>query len=129
MGTARNYYPVKWGSNNVFSYSDSSGDFSWNFEQHASVSRIEEFGLNALGYNIVDVAQKLNISVHNGNLSFSAFTNVFPSATLDVQGFRLMHYKQPSFEATHGRKMISDYPSVHLTPNPRYYPSKFFNRN
>jgi hypothetical protein len=33
-----------------------------NFEQHANVSRVEQFGLNAIGYKIVDVAQKLDVN-------------------------------------------------------------------
>lgn len=39
-----------------------------------------------MGFKIVDVAQKLNISFdrESGNLSLNAYTNIFPSATLKL---------------------------------------------
>src|SRR5690606_3831098 len=67
IGTARNFYPGEGGSNNVFTYNNTNSSkgilqtYNLNFEQHASVSPSEERGLNAMGYKIVDVAQKLNI--------------------------------------------------------------------
>lgn len=70
---------------------------------------IEEFGLNMLGYNILNVAQKLDVNISSsGNVSTSAATNVFPSATLTVYSpsvaatkSTIMQYNQPSFKATH----------------------------
>jgi hypothetical protein len=62
IGTARDYYPGEGGSNNKFDVTTTDTGASLNFEQHASVSPREQFGLNAMGYKIVDVAQKLNIN-------------------------------------------------------------------
>jgi len=127
-GTARNFYPGKGGSNNITtsnnSYTDGKFDsFNFSYEQHASVSPVEEFGLGVLGYMVVDVAQKLQISVHNGNLSFSSHTNVFPSAKLNINGTNVVHYKQPSFVKTHS------YPFLwRLGFGEDYYPSRFFKR-
>jgi hypothetical protein len=71
-------------------------------EQHASVSRSEEAGLGLMGYNIVNVAQKLDINISSkGNVSVSAASDVFPSATLSVNGSNIMKYAQPSFVQTH----------------------------
>jgi len=96
MFQGRDYYPGKGGSNNYFTQSG----MSINYEQHASVPSFEEGGLNSMGFKIVDVAQKLNINYNNrnGNLSVSAYTDVFPSATLKLNntGGTLMNYTQPS---------------------------------
>ena len=92
----RDYYPGEGGSNNYFTQSGTT----INYEQHASVPRFEESGLNSMGFKIVDVAQKLNINFDkkSGNLSVNAYTDVFPSATLKLNntGTTLMNYKQPS---------------------------------
>lgn len=97
----RDFYPGEGGSNNYFTKSG----MSINYEQHASVPSFEESGLNSMGFKIVDVAQKLNISFDkgSGNLSVNAYTNIFPSATLKLNntGTTLMNYKQPSFVGTH----------------------------
>src|SRR5690606_5541542 len=109
-----------------------------NFEQHASVSPSEEFGLSSMGYKIVDVAQKLNINYTSGTgkLSVSAYTNVFPSATLKMNGTSIMQYNQPSFKGTHtapikGWTSPSPYKD-NLGPRPirdfSYYPSQFYKR-
>ncbi len=111
MGTARDYYPGEGGSNNTFSLSKTSTGLNINFEQHASVSLIEEFGMNLMGYKIVDVAQKLNINYNNknGNLAVSSYTGIFPSATLSVNGSQIMKYNQPSFTGTHSAPQFLDY--------------------
>ena len=76
-------------------------------EQHASVSKSEEMGLNSMGYNIVNVAQKLDINISSkGNVSVSAATDVFPSATLSVNGSNVMQYNQPSFVKTHSLPVV-----------------------
>jgi len=76
-------------------------------EQDASVSKNEEIGLNLMGFNIVNVAQKLDVNISNkGNVTVSAATDVFPSATLKVNGTTIMQYNQPSFRATHGAPII-----------------------
>ncbi|WP_167409411.1 RHS repeat-associated core domain-containing protein, partial [Chryseobacterium lathyri] len=144
IGTPRDFYPGEGGSNNVFGMSTTSTGINVNFEQHASVSPIEELGLNAAGFKIVDVAQKLNINFtnSNGNLSIEASTNVFPSADLTVLGngdpyqnhYLLMQYNQPSFPGTHTAPNAS---GITVTPRgttaPKrdfsYYPSKFYKRN
>jgi RHS repeat-associated protein len=83
--------------------------FSATFEQHASVPGFEAAGLNILGYDVVNVAQQMKLSLSGNELSISAATDVFPSATLSVKGsgnsntYKLMQYDQPSFKETHGR--------------------------
>ncbi|MFA7379434.1 MAG: RHS repeat-associated core domain-containing protein [Bacteroidia bacterium] len=138
VGTARDYYPGEGGSNNVFSLKGTSKGISMNFEQHGSVSPIEEFGLNIMGYKIVDVAQRLNINYTSstGALSIASYTNVFPSASIKMNGMSIMQYNQPSFKATHtapikGWTSPSPYKD-NLGPRPimdfSYYPSVFYKR-
>lgn len=138
IGTARDFYPGEGGSNNVFSLKGTGTGINLNFEQHASVSPSEEFGLNSMGYKIVDVAQKLNINYTSstGKLSVSAYTNVFPSATLKMNGTSIMQYNQPSFKGTHtapikGWTSPNPYKD-NLGPRPirdfSYYPSVFYKR-
>jgi hypothetical protein len=133
MGTARDFYPGKGGSNNMFSLKNTGKGINLNFEQHASVSPSEEFGLNSMGFKIVDVAQKLNINYtkSTGNLSVSVYTNIFPSATLKMNGKSIMQYNQPSFLQTHRAPIIgsssSSSGSVPLKDF-SYYPSKFYKR-
>ncbi|RMZ60374.1 RHS repeat-associated core domain-containing protein [Chryseobacterium nematophagum] len=136
VGEPRMFYPGEGGSNNTFSVNSTPTGANASFEQHASVSPIEEFGLNTAGFKIVDVAQKLNINYNssNGNLSVDAYTNIFPSATLKLNntGTTLMQYSQPSFPGTHTA------PVTGATPTPRgiaptrdfsYYSSRFYKRN
>jgi hypothetical protein len=137
MFQGRDYYPGKGGSNNYFTQSG----MSINYEQHASVPSFEEGGLNSMGFKIVDVAQKLNINYNNrnGNLSVSAYTDVFPSATLKLNntGGTLMNYTQPSFIGTHTAPITGwTHPNPYkdnLGPRPirdfSYYPSVFYKRN
>lgn len=56
VGSPRMFYPGEGGSNKVFGMTPTSTGININFEQHASVSPIEEFGLNFVGYKIVDNA-------------------------------------------------------------------------
>ena len=127
MGEARSFYPGEGGSNNVLTKSKTGQGISIGFEQHASVSRAEEVHLNMLDYKIVDVAQKLDINYNtkNGNLSVNSFTNKFPSATLKVNGAKIMQYNQPSFKQTHGVSLINIIIGKETTD---YYPSKFYKR-
>jgi len=141
MFAGRDYYPGEGGSNNYFTKSG----MSINYEQHASVPNsfpaYEEAGLNAMGFKIVDVAQKLNISFDkgSGNLSVNAYTNIFPSATLKLNntGTTLMNYKQPSFIGTHTAPITGYSPPAmgegRTGGQPirdfSYYPSKFYKRN
>ena len=109
VGEARAYFPGLGDGQNKFSTTSTTnadgtlGNYSLNFEQHASVSRSEAFGLNMMGYDIVNVAQNLTVDYSGSKLSISAATDVFPSATLSVNGTQLFQYNQPSFRATHGR--------------------------
>jgi RHS repeat-associated protein len=132
IGTAKDYYPGEGGSNNTFGLSTTKNGINVSFEQHASVSPFEEFGMNMLGYKIVDVAQKLDINYNsrNGNLSVSSYTDVFPSATLSVNGNQMMIYNQPSFVGTHtAPSIMSTYlPGQSQGRDFSYYPSKFFKR-
>ncbi|MBL7883998.1 MAG: hypothetical protein JNL69_08000, partial [Bacteroidia bacterium] len=136
IGTARDFYPGKGGSNNIFAQGSAKnadgtlGGYSMNFEQHASVSPIEEYGINMNGFKIVDVAQKLNLTYSGGILKVNSYTDIFPSATLDVNGLRVMYYPQPSFKATHEVKLNIDKPWNNGTPalNYGYYPATFYKR-
>ncbi|KAB1229349.1 DUF6443 domain-containing protein [Chryseobacterium viscerum] len=136
IGTARDYYPGEGGSNNVFNMKTTSTGINVNFEQHASVPWQEHFAINAMGLKIVDVAQKLNINYNknNGNLSIDAYTNIFPSATLYVQGTVAMQYNQPSFMKSHAIPPVKGIQSTPRgIPVPKTdtsnYPSKFYKRN
>ncbi|EJL72586.1 RHS repeat-associated core domain protein containing protein [Chryseobacterium populi] len=131
VGTPRMFYPGEGGSNNVFTMNSTSGGININFEQHASVSPVEEYmALRPSGFKIVDVAQKLDINYNssNGNLSVGAYTNIFPSANLTVSGngqtSKLMQYNQPSFPGTHSAPK-----NKYNTYDYSYYPSKFYKRN
>jgi hypothetical protein len=134
MGTARNYYPGQGGKNNIFATGSASnkdgtlGGYSLNFEQHASVSPIEEAGINFFGYKIVDVAQQLHITYGGGKLNVTSATDIFPSATLDVNGFRLMYYPQPSFKGTHEAPVKMSSFNQPEGKDFNYYPSQFFIR-
>ncbi len=85
-----------------------------------------------MGYDIVNVAQKLDINISGNNLSVTASTDVFPSATLAVNGSQMMYYPQPSFKQTHGRDNIiirgdngtggsTSTESIPRRPNPSFY--------
>lgn len=101
-GTARHFYPGLGNDQNKLKASTSSDGMNVNYEHHLSVSTIEEYGLFLKGYNIVNVAQKLNVTISpTGSVSIKAYTDVFPSATLKVNGTTIMQYDQPSFEFTH----------------------------
>ncbi len=102
IGTGRDSYPGLGDDQNKFSLTSGKDGVNLNVEQHGSVSKIEEMGMNILGYNIVNVAQKLDVNISaKGNVAVSAATDVFPSATLSVNGANIMQYNQPSFKATH----------------------------
>ncbi len=107
MGKTRDYFPGLGDDQNKFSFSQTKnsngtlGTYNLNFEQHASVSASEGFGLNMMGYDIVNVAQKATFSLTGNQLSIKGYTDVFPSATLSGNGVQLFKYNQPSFEKTH----------------------------
>lgn len=137
VGTGRDYFPGLGDDQNKASATSSSNadgtlaSYSLNFEQHASVSPIEHFGLNLMGYDIVNVAQSLQLNYSGGNLSVSAGTDVFPSATLSVNGSQLFKYNQPSFTGTHGRNSsFSDNGrgGVDVTTTPRRPAPSFYLR-
>ena len=107
----RDYMPGLGDNQNKSINVKNSKNFSSVYEQHVSVPALEEVGLNLLRYDIVNVAQKLTIGLSGNKLSISAATDVFPSATLSVNGNQLFQYNQPSFKATHQRvakTMIGD---------------------
>jgi len=94
------YYP---GQKNVALDIKGATNGTATFEQHAKVNGFEELGLGLIGYDKVNVAQKLTLGLSGNKLSVNAGTDVFPSATLSVNGNQLFKYDQPSFQATHGR--------------------------
>jgi RHS repeat-associated protein len=80
------------------------------FEQHAKINEIEEIGLTIIGYDKVNVAQKLTIGLDFNTIRIKASTDIFPSASLRVNDHVLFRYNQPSFKSTHGvTKIIVDY--------------------
>ena len=108
IGTARDYYPGLDDNQNKFGFTGTVHDDNsvltstvFNFEQHASVSKLEEIGLRSMGYNIVNVAQKMTLNYSEGKLTLKTYTDVFPSATLTMNGTEIMYYPQPSFTETH----------------------------
>lgn len=105
----RDYFPGLGKDQNSSINLSGVSSFSATFEQHASVPGFEAFGLNLLGYDIVNVAQKLTLGLSGNNLSVTAATDVFPSATLSVNGVGLFQYYQPSFKGTHGRDTRTTY--------------------
>ncbi|WP_415711177.1 RHS repeat-associated core domain-containing protein, partial [Flavobacterium branchiophilum] len=140
IGTSNGFYPGDGGSNNVLTATSTSTGVNVNMEQHASVSPIEELGMNLMGYKIVDVAQKLSINYNSNNksLSIDAYTGIFPSSTLTMtanQGFvnhQMMQYNQPSFVKTHTAPSTD--PGTSYLPGSAkkydfsYYPTKFYKR-
>lgn len=123
------YFP---GQKNVALNIEGATSGSATFEQHAKVNGFEEASLGAMGYDAVNVAQKLTLGIKGNNLSVKASTDIFPSATLSVNGKQLFRYNQPSFKNTHG--IIKDHtnesmkysthptPSlIHLRPAPAFY--------
>ncbi len=109
VGTPRDYFPGLGDDQNKFTFNQSKNtngtlnSYNLNFEQHASVSPSEEFGLGLMGYDIVNVAQKATFSLKNNQLSVKGYTDVFPSATLSVNGALIFQYNQPSFVKTHSK--------------------------
>ena len=103
-------------------------------EQHASVSKIEQFGMNVMGYNIVNVAQKLDINIPTkGSLTITTATDIFPSATLTVNGSNAMQYNQPSFVETHtlpvrGSGTFNGNTYFPATPDISYKPAMWYKR-
>ena len=131
-GKARDYYPGLGVDQNKFSLTTASDGVNLNMEQHSSVSRIAEMGMNLLGYDIVNVAQKLDVNISTrGNVSVSAGTDIFPSANLTLNGTTIMRYAQPSFKETHTREV-----STHFQDNgmggvmqdQRYKPANWIKR-
>ncbi len=131
QGTARDYFPGLGDEQNKFTWDGNvntkSGvieNANLNFEQHASVSPEEEVGLGILGYHIVNVAQQLQVNFSGGNVNITAATDVFPSATLTLNGQQLFQYDQPSFQATHGEKYDRTnpkFPRLLPGPEPAFY--------
>ena len=138
IGTARDYYPGEGGSNNILTANSTTSGATVDFEQHASVSPIEEIGMNLMGYKIVDVAQKLNFNYNSssGVLGVEASTGVFPSATLTMTAhngfynYTMMQYNQPSFVKTHTAGTVNStfLPGQSQGRDFSYYPTQFFKR-
>jgi hypothetical protein len=112
-----NYFP---GQKNIKLDIKGANSGSATFEQHAMVDGFESFGLNLMSYDVVNVAQKLTLSLSGNNLSVTAATDIFPSATLSVNNQQLFKYNQPSFQKTHGIKSTPK-GDIHLRPAPKFY--------
>ena len=108
-----NYFPGQ--TNTALDIKGATGGTT-SFEQHAMVNGFEEMGLGLMGYDAVNVAQKLTLGLSGNQLSVTGATDVFPSATLGVNGIQLFQYNQPSFRATHGR--VPDYDNIRIPRNP-----------
>lgn len=131
VGTGRDFYPGLGDDQNKFSLTTGANGVNLNVEQHASVSTIEEKVINVLGYDIVNVAQKLDVNISpQGNVNISAATDVFPSANLTVNGASVMHYDQPSFKGTHtrGQTTYSDNGMGGTSAEWGYKPAQWFKR-
>ncbi|RFM34743.1 RHS repeat-associated core domain-containing protein [Chitinophaga silvisoli] len=110
VGTARDNYPGLGDDQNKLSATTTSEGINVSFKQHASVPKIEELALNTMGYNIVNVGQKLDVNISpKGLVSVSAATDVFPSATLKLNGSTIMQYNQPSFKETHRFRIVNNH--------------------
>ncbi|MFE7087115.1 DUF6443 domain-containing protein [Sphingobacterium spiritivorum] len=107
-----NYYPGE--TNYKVNKSGLNSGQKISYEQHAKVNFLEEVGLSLMGYDKVNVAQKLTIGLNGNNLGVEAATDIFPSASLSVKGtgnsnsYRLMNYKQPSFKNTHKTNIVRE---------------------
>jgi RHS repeat-associated protein len=133
MFTARSYYPGLGKDQNKFSLTTTKeGGYNLNMEQHASVSKFEEGGLHLMGYHIVNVAQKLDVSISSkGSVSVSSYTDVFPSAKLTINGSTVMQYNQPSFKANFsmsGSQNFEDNGMGGTTFNSSYLPANLYKR-
>ena len=134
VGDARAFYPGKGGytqrrdAEKTMNEDGTVQSFKIVYQQHASVSREEEFGLNRMGYKIVDVAQKLVLIQNQNYLWVGSYTDIFPSATLSVNGHQLMQYNQPSFVDTHTAPTTKDYLPPFFRKDFSYYPSKLYKR-
>ncbi|TAN16696.1 MAG: RHS repeat-associated core domain-containing protein [Chitinophagaceae bacterium] len=123
----RNYFPGSGSKQNGKIDISNSKKFSSEYVQHASVPRFEAWGLSLLGYDIPDVAQKLDLRLSGNVLHIAASTDIFPSATLKVNDITLFHYEQPSFIGTFGEdpSFIDTSPSgvqmIPRAPKPTFY--------
>ncbi|WP_206513799.1 DUF6443 domain-containing protein [Pseudoflavitalea rhizosphaerae] len=129
IGKPRDFFPGLGDDQNKEVLLKNVGGFNATFEQHASVSKIEEMAFDVLGFDVVNVAQKLNVQFGGNELSVTAETDVFPSAELTVNGVQLFKYDQPSFLQTHTKNLnLSEMGGVPTTDKSRRSPPAFFIR-
>lgn len=80
-----------------------SGLYNIILEKHTMVNWFLEAGpMTAMGYDVVNVAQRLEITGGSGKLNYKASTDIFPSARLWINNIRVMNYVAPSFQKSHG---------------------------
>ena len=132
VGSARLSYPGLGRDQNSASISKTivNGlvtEFKLNFEQHASVSWFEEWGLRLLAFDIPNVTQKMLLNYSNNRLSVSSFTDNFPSAILSVNGQNIMYFAQPSFYLNFHNPDYSVFSGPRV-PGPSYIAPKLFKR-
>ncbi len=77
---------------NIENQDNDPSSFWAQYEAHTMVHPLEAVGLQALGYDYVNVAQYLYIQNNGGTLDINASTDVFPSAKLSLRGSSGMAY-------------------------------------
>ena len=133
IDNARAFYPGLGKGQNKFSLTTTaSGGYKLNMEQHASVSRSEESGLSLMGYNVVDVAQKLDVDISaQGKVSISSYTDIFPSATLKLNDSKIMQYNQPSFKSNFEKGLPTNFTDNGMggvSTEQNYLPAEWYQR-
>lgn len=102
------------GTTESFSPMSLSADGTWTggFEHHTEVHAIEKPGLYAISGNVVDVNQKVQVTVGStGLLNVSIGHGTFPSVSGyadQAQHQKIYDFRQYSFQETHGNGMVSD---------------------
>lgn len=109
--TGRDFFPGL--PNNDIDQNLTSFPNNLHYEQHTCVPWVEEFGLNALGFGIVNVAQRVDVNFSvSSRFSIEVFSDIFPSLEVVLHGEgdfigqnmsskSLKVYTQPSFINTH----------------------------
>ena len=72
MFKGRDYYPGLGDGQNKSINLMGVTSLNVNFEQHASVPGLKVFGLNMMGFDIMNVAQQMNLSLSGNKFFISA---------------------------------------------------------
>ncbi len=91
---------------------NANGTWTGGFEHHTEVKALEKPGMYGMFGNVVDVNQKVNITVGStGQLNIRIGHGTFPSVSMyadQAQNQKIYDFRQYSFLQTHGSGMISD---------------------